>query len=35
VTEPAEADELRGTTVYAQREVKRRGLLPGWPPPKT
>jgi NAD(P)-dependent dehydrogenase (short-subunit alcohol dehydrogenase family) len=34
VTEPAEADELRGTTVYAQREVKRRGLLPGWPPPK-
>jgi NAD(P)-dependent dehydrogenase (short-subunit alcohol dehydrogenase family) len=34
VTEPAEADELLGTTVYAQREVKRRGLLPGWPPPK-
>jgi len=34
VTEPAEADELRGTTVYAQREVKRRGLLPGWPPPR-
>ena len=34
VTEPAESDELRGTTVYAQREVKRRGLLPGWPPPK-
>jgi NAD(P)-dependent dehydrogenase (short-subunit alcohol dehydrogenase family) len=34
VTEPAEADELLGTTVYAQREVKHRGLLPGWPPPK-
>jgi NAD(P)-dependent dehydrogenase (short-subunit alcohol dehydrogenase family) len=33
VTDP-EADELLGTTVYAQREVKRRGLLPGWPPPK-
>ncbi|MCU1378947.1 MAG: putative short chain dehydrogenase/reductase [Acidimicrobiales bacterium] len=33
-TEPTEADELLGTTVYAQREVKRRGLLPGWPPPK-
>ncbi|MCU1486801.1 MAG: putative short chain dehydrogenase [Actinomycetia bacterium] len=34
VTEPGEAEELRGTTVYAQREVKRRGLLPGWPPPR-
>jgi NAD(P)-dependent dehydrogenase (short-subunit alcohol dehydrogenase family) len=34
VAEPGEADELRGTTVYAQREVKRRGLLPGWPPPR-
>jgi NAD(P)-dependent dehydrogenase (short-subunit alcohol dehydrogenase family) len=33
VTDP-DADELRGETVFAQREVKRRGLLPGWPPPK-
>jgi NAD(P)-dependent dehydrogenase (short-subunit alcohol dehydrogenase family) len=33
-TQPEETEELRGTTVYAQREVKRRGLLPGWPPPK-
>jgi len=32
VTDPA-ADELRGQIVFAQREVKRRGLLPGWPPP--
>ena len=31
VTTPAESDELLGQTVYAQREVKRRGLLPGWP----
>jgi NAD(P)-dependent dehydrogenase (short-subunit alcohol dehydrogenase family) len=30
-TDPA-ADELRGKVVYAQREVKRRQLLPGWPP---
>jgi NAD(P)-dependent dehydrogenase (short-subunit alcohol dehydrogenase family) len=30
-TDPA-ADELRGQVVVAQREVKRRGLLPGWPP---
>jgi NAD(P)-dependent dehydrogenase (short-subunit alcohol dehydrogenase family) len=29
-----EADELRGQIVMAQRECKRRGLLPGWPPPK-
>jgi NAD(P)-dependent dehydrogenase (short-subunit alcohol dehydrogenase family) len=28
----AESDELRGKVVIAQREVKRRGLLPGWPP---
>jgi NAD(P)-dependent dehydrogenase (short-subunit alcohol dehydrogenase family) len=27
-----EADELRGQVVIAQREVKRRGLLPGWTP---
>jgi NAD(P)-dependent dehydrogenase (short-subunit alcohol dehydrogenase family) len=32
VTDP-EADALRGQIVIAQREVKRRGLLPGWPPP--
>ena len=31
-TDPA-SDELRGQVVLAQREVKRRGLLPGWPPP--
>jgi NAD(P)-dependent dehydrogenase (short-subunit alcohol dehydrogenase family) len=29
-----EADPLRGQIVMAQRETKRRGLLPGWPPPK-
>jgi NAD(P)-dependent dehydrogenase (short-subunit alcohol dehydrogenase family) len=29
-----DADELRGQVVIAQREVKRRGLLPGWPPPE-
>jgi NAD(P)-dependent dehydrogenase (short-subunit alcohol dehydrogenase family) len=29
-----EADALRGQVVMAQRECKRRGLLPGWPPPK-
>ncbi|HEV8298521.1 MAG TPA: SDR family oxidoreductase [Acidimicrobiales bacterium] len=28
------ADELRGKVVIAQRECKRRGLLPGWPPPR-
>jgi NAD(P)-dependent dehydrogenase (short-subunit alcohol dehydrogenase family) len=33
VTDP-EADALRGQIVIAQREVKRRGLLPGWPPPE-
>src|ERR1700712_2833586 len=31
VTSP-EADEQRGKIVLAQRETKRRGLLPGWPP---
>ena len=30
----AEADTLRGQIVMAQRECKRRGLLPGWPAPK-
>ena len=25
------SDELRGQIVMAQRETKRRGLLPGWP----
>jgi NAD(P)-dependent dehydrogenase (short-subunit alcohol dehydrogenase family) len=29
-----ESDALRGQVVFAQRETKRRGLLPGWPPPK-
>lgn len=29
-----EADEQRGKIVMAQRETKRRGLLPGWPPAK-
>lgn len=33
VTDP-EAAEQSGQIIYAQREVKRRGLLPGWPPPK-
>ena len=32
-TDP-EADALRGQIVMAQRECKRRGLLPGWPAPK-
>ncbi|HEX7095897.1 MAG TPA: SDR family oxidoreductase [Acidimicrobiales bacterium] len=32
-TDP-ESDALRGEIVMAQRECKRRGLLPGWPPPK-
>jgi hypothetical protein len=27
-----DADALRGQIVLAQRETKRRGLLPGWPP---
>lgn len=27
-----ESEELRGQIVLAQRETKRRGLLPGWPP---
>jgi NAD(P)-dependent dehydrogenase (short-subunit alcohol dehydrogenase family) len=27
-----EADALRGQVVFAQRECKQRGLLPGWPP---
>jgi NAD(P)-dependent dehydrogenase (short-subunit alcohol dehydrogenase family) len=27
-----DSDELRGQVVIAQREVKRRGLLAGWPP---
>ena len=29
-----EADALGGQIVMAQRECKRRALLPGWPPPK-
>lgn len=29
-----ESDALRGQIVMAQRECKRRGLLPGWPPPR-
>ena len=29
-----DADSLRGQVVFAQRECKQRGLLPGWPPPK-
>ena len=29
-----DADALRGQIVLAQRETKRRGLLPGWPPPR-
>jgi NAD(P)-dependent dehydrogenase (short-subunit alcohol dehydrogenase family) len=33
-SDPA-SDELRGQIVMAQRECKRRGLLPGWPPPKS
>ncbi len=32
-TDPA-ADEYRGKVVIAQREVAKRGLLPGWPPPR-
>jgi NAD(P)-dependent dehydrogenase (short-subunit alcohol dehydrogenase family) len=32
-SDPA-SDELRGQIVMAQRECKRRGLLPGWPPPR-
>ncbi len=32
-TDP-ESDALRGQIVMAQRECKRRGLLPGWPAPK-
>jgi NAD(P)-dependent dehydrogenase (short-subunit alcohol dehydrogenase family) len=32
-TDPG-AEEYRGKVVLAQRECKRRGLLPGWPPPK-
>jgi NAD(P)-dependent dehydrogenase (short-subunit alcohol dehydrogenase family) len=31
VTSP-EAEDQRGKIVLAQRETKRRGLLPGWPP---
>ncbi len=33
-TDPA-ADEYCGKVVIAQREVAKRGLLPGWPPPRT
>jgi NAD(P)-dependent dehydrogenase (short-subunit alcohol dehydrogenase family) len=33
VGDPDGADGLRGQVVLAQREVKRRGLLPGWPSP--
>jgi NAD(P)-dependent dehydrogenase (short-subunit alcohol dehydrogenase family) len=29
-----ESDGLRGQVVMAQRECKKRGLLPGWPPPR-
>ena len=29
-----DADEWRGKIVFAQRECKRLGLLPDWPPPK-
>jgi NAD(P)-dependent dehydrogenase (short-subunit alcohol dehydrogenase family) len=29
-----ESDALRGQIVMAQRECRRRGLLPGWPPPR-
>ena len=29
-----ESDALRGQVVFAPRETKRRGLLPGWPPQK-
>jgi hypothetical protein len=29
-----ESDALLGQVVFAQRECKQRGLLPGWPPPK-
>ena len=29
-----DADALRGQVVFAQRECKQRGLLPGWPPPR-
>jgi NAD(P)-dependent dehydrogenase (short-subunit alcohol dehydrogenase family) len=32
-TDPA-ADDHRGKVVIAQREVAKRGLLPGWPPPR-
>lgn len=32
-TDP-ESDALLGQIVMAQRECKRRGLLPGWPPPR-
>jgi hypothetical protein len=31
LVEDREADALRGQIVMAQRETKRRGLLPGWP----
>ena len=31
--DPEGADALRGQVVLAQREVKRRALLPGWPAP--
>ena len=34
VTCPDESEDLRGQVVLAQREVARRGLLPGWPPPR-
>jgi NAD(P)-dependent dehydrogenase (short-subunit alcohol dehydrogenase family) len=29
-----EADDLLGQIVFAQRECKRRNLVPGWPPPR-
>ena len=33
-TDPEGQAELDGQIVYAQRECKRRQLLPGWPPPR-
>lgn len=34
VTDPDAPGEYAGTIVHAQRECKRRNLLPGWPPPR-
>lgn len=33
-TDPDAPAEYAGTIVFAQRETKRRGLIPGWPPPR-